>query len=200
MRQITKNVYTAAELREHNRRAFGRALEKYRANIDMDGYIREEIFDSLKGLCEAAGVKIKHYNLGAYNRGNDLRVEFNEDGAEELTGARALAWVENNLLAPMRIPWTGPERWKLAKYGEYYRPGLVKPCPFTGVCYDEYFLDALLKDIRTGHVTLREAFNGLSSDYARMLEDEYEYQAKEETFLEDCEANGWEFDEDGRMV
>jgi hypothetical protein len=33
-----------------------------------------------------------------------------------------------------------------------------------------------------------------------MLEDELEYQGKEDQFLEAAEVNEWEYDEDGRHV
>jgi len=225
--KITKTkVYTAAELKRRRKdggRAFERALEKYRENLDLE-HTSAELLASLKGLCEAAGVRIVDYSLGAYNRGNRLEVRM-DDGAAGLKGPRALAWIENRILGPLRAPWGLPKNLKpgaplpegftrgwdpvsravLADDGapfitRWTRPGAVPSCPFTGVCYDEDFLEALTKDLRDGRTTLYEAFTGLESDFARILEDEYEYQSRPDQFLEAAAANAWEFDEEGNMA
>jgi hypothetical protein len=226
MRQVTKTVYTARELKALDARAFERALEKYREELTLE-YSQEEMMSSLKGLCDAAGVRIRDYSLGAYNRGNMLRVDMPGDpGAGDLTGPRALAWIENRILGPLRAPWGLPKLTPGAPLPEGYtrgwdpvaravsvnesasrlitrwtKPGAVPSCPFTGVCYDEDFLSALIDDVKGGRGrTLKEAFEGLESDFARMLEDEIEYQSEEEQFLEAAEANEWEYDADGDMV
>lgn len=216
-RQKCQTVYTAQELKcLDDGRAFDRALEKYRERLSLD-YSSDEMMDSLKGLCKAAGVKMRDWSLGAYNRDNHLSVEMS-DGAAELTGPRALAWIENNILGPLRRPWGLPnpaastKQYALGKHSSvynldengkptrrWYAPGTVPECPFTGVCYDMDFLEDLTKSVRAGR-TLKEAFEDLADVFARILEDEYEYQSKEEQFLEAAEANAWEFDEDGDMV
>lgn len=222
--KVTKTkCYTAAELRRKRDKApFERALEKYREHLDLS-YTSDEMMDSLKGLFEAAGVKMRDWSLGAYDRGNMLRAEFSQEGTEDLTGARALAWIENRILGPLRAPWGFPsnarrglpaprgysrpflyrkgavvER-KTGALSRYTKPGAVPECPFTGVCYDMDFLEDLIKSVRAGR-TLKEAFEDLADLFARQLEDEYEYQGKEEQFLEAAGANAWEFDEDGDMV
>lgn len=194
MNTHTVTTYTASELREKFPDGFERALENWRNRGDIAW--QEETFDSLKGLIEAAGVKLRNYNLGAYNRGNGLTVEFPEEGAEDLTGARALAWLENNLFGPLRIPWRGGERWRLAKYGSAYRAGKVKPCPFTGYCADEEYIDALRESVRGGD-TLKEAFEGLADTYATILEREIEDQNSPDYFCEHADGNDLEFEEDG---
>jgi hypothetical protein len=222
-KQKCMTVYTAVELKtleedaDHDGRPFTRALEKYRENLTLD-YVSEEMMNSLKGLCAAAGIRIRDYSLGAYNRGNNLRVEIpGEDGAADLTGARALAWIENRILGPLRAPWglrspaASTKKYVNGSHSTVYNledgrprrrwtaPGVVPSCPFTGVCYDEDFLDDVVKSVRDGR-TLKEAFEDLADVFARMLEDEYEYQGKEEQFLEAAEVNEWEFDEEGDMV
>ena len=206
MKTIETTVYSANELKAQFPDAFERALKHYQDGCDRSGEIpwQAEIFDSLKGLFEAAGVKLKNYNLGAsWNRGNNIDAIFSQDEAGELTGARAFAWIENNILAPLRIPWTGARRWKMARHNLAYvscgncRPysaGLVPPCPFTGYCADESFIDGLLKAVRSGD-TLKEAFEGLTSTYATLIEEEMEQERSEETFLD--RASDWQFTEDG---
>ena len=222
-------VYSATHLKRYYPKAFERALEKHREHVGEDGYTSDEMLSSLKGLFEAAGVKLADYDLGAYNRGNQLRAEFKQDGAADLEGARALAWIENNILAPLRAPygipkmpkdgklpegytraWTGPchEFPNGCLHGEenpsrpitrYTKPGAVPSCPFTGVCYDEDFLEDLIKSIKEGR-TLKEAFQDLADLFASMLEDEYEYQGKAESFLETADANGYEFTKEGERI
>lgn len=223
-KQKVTTVYTAPELKaleedvDHDGRPFTRALEKYREHLTLD-YVSEEMMGSLRGLCDAAGVRIKDYSLGACNRGNNLRVEIpGEDGAADLTGARALAWIENRILGPLRRPWglqapaastkkyvngAHSSVYNLDENGRplrrWYAPGAVPSCPFTGVCYDEDFLDDVIKSVKAGR-TLKEAFEDLADLFARMAEDEYEYRGEEEQFLEAADVNGWEYDADGDMV
>lgn len=217
VRVKTEKVYTAAHLRRYYPQAFNRALEKYRENLDLE-YVSSEMLDSLKGLFNAAGVKLADYSLGAYNRGNMLRAEFPQDGAAELSGPRALAWIENNILGPLRAPYgLRPPAASAKKYvngthntvyntdengrplRRWTRPGAVKDCPFTGVCYDEDFLEDLIKSVKSGR-TLKEAFEDLADLFAKNLEDEYSYQAEAPQFLEHAEMNGYEFDKEGRRA
>lgn len=220
-------VYTAQHLKRYYPAAFEKALEKYRENIDLD-YTSDELMSSLKGLCGAANVKMRDWSLGAYNRGNNLSVTMpGDDGTAELTGGRALAWIENNVLAQYRAPYGLPKLAAGAPLPKGYTrgwiapckdhpngavtctddnpirrwaaPGHVSECPFTGMCYDMDFLEDLKKSIVGGR-TLKEAFEDLADVFARTLESEYEYQSEPAQFLDAAEVNQWEFDKHGRMV
>lgn len=220
-RQIVTKVYTAAELKRRRKdggAAFRRALEKYQENLDLE-HTSTDMMNSLKGLCNAADVKMRDWSLGAYNRGNNLSVTIpgEDDGAGDIKGARALAWIENRILGPLRAPWglrSLKETNVKLSHGthnpvynvegrkavrRWTAPGHVPDCPFTGMCYDDDFLGDVIKSVKEGR-TIKEAFEDLADLFARMLEDEYEYQGKEEQFLEAAEANGWEFEEDGTLV
>ena len=48
--------------------------------------------------------------------------------------------------------------------------------------------------------TLKEAFEDLADLFARMLEDEDEYQGQEAQFREMADVNGYEFDKDGNLI
>jgi hypothetical protein len=109
-----------------------------------------------------------------------------------------MAWLENNLLGKLRIPWKGQARTSVRKYGKYYRPGLIHSCPFTGFHADDVYIEALREAVRSGD-TLKEAFEGLANECARLLEEEAEYQASEESFVVCSQSNETQFTEDGKV-
>lgn len=198
MKTKTINIYSFSELSQEARE---HAIEQYREG-NTEILWASEIFESLKGLFENCnGVKLKDYSLGECN--SWLSVSFTNDEVENLSGKRAMAWIENNLLCNIRIPENSfamnGTRLKLAQYGQYYRAGMIKPCPFTGYCADDDFLDSLLKDIKEGS-DLKTAFEGLASEYQKIINNEIEYQNSEEYIAEHFETNEYEFDEEGNRI
>lgn len=198
MREINVKLFKINELSDEAKEY---AIEKYREN-NYEIFWQRELLESLKGLFENCnGVKLKDYSLGEYQ--SWIKVEFSQDEVENLSGKRALAWIENNLLYNIRIPENSLSvkgtRYKLAQYGSYYRAGMIKPCPFTGYCADEDFLDSLLKDIKEG-TDLKTAFEGLASEYQRIINAEIEDQNRDEYIIEHMEANEYEFTEDGEQI
>lgn len=222
MKTNTVITYSASELQEQHPRAFERALGRFVQNNDCDW--SEEIFDSLKAVCEASDVKLTDWNLGAYNRSNHIKVEFPNEETEELSGKRAIAWLENHLFGPLRVrgnvriddwrkhidPATGflKRNAPLDKNARYYRTldgklhrrqgavGTIPACPLTGVCFDEDYLEALRKSVRQGE-SLKEAFEGLADVYESLVEAEIEAQSTPEYFIEHADANEMQFTEDG---
>lgn len=207
MKTITLNVYTVQELKEQFPKGYQKAYERHCRWEQEDPNWHMEIFDSLEAIIKATGFKMVHWDLGAYNRSNSIRVEEIgatwksecENGISGLSGNRALAWLENKVLAPLRIPYQGKRRWEVAKYGFYYRPGRVPPCPFTGVCFDEDYLDNLKQSLKSGR-TVKEAVEDLASIYAKCLEAEIEGRCTEAAFEEEADCNDREFYEDGEIA
>ncbi len=210
MKTIQVNLYTAQELKDQFPNGFRRAFECYQSSCNEEIPWQDETIGSLKTILDDAGIRLKNYSLGAYNRGNQISIAFPDDNAEEFTGRRAWAWLENNLLSKYRIPFvpaTNPERKKRLGYMKsysgchplgqwnYYAPGLIKPCPATGYCADESYLDSLRTSLRKGY-TLREAFEGLADTCMELLEADDQDNRSEERFLEN--ADGCEYTEDGR--
>lgn len=186
MRTMTTTVYTAAELKEADERAFAHALAEYQRNVYDDPAWASEHRDSLDAMRAAFGSNPPHFDLAT--RADDVR--------------RSMAWVENNVLSPLRQPWvplSHPKRRATSHYGGSYRPGHVKSCPFTGYCMDDAFLE---------YVTVSAKNGDSPADILRSLPDfadaawnnELDDQASERAFLDAADANGWEFDESGRMV
>lgn len=191
------NVYTVKELKEQFPKGFEKALDNHRNSLYEDTFTSDEVFSSLKAFISACGFKLVDWNLGAYNRSNNLRVSGQEE-IEELTGRRAFSWLENHVLAQYRVPFKGQRRAEVSKYGQGYRPGQVSPCPFTGVCFDEDFLNDFKDSLKVG-MTIKDSLQSLDSVYSRLVEDDLEYRSKEESFIEEAEANEWYFKSNGGM-
>lgn len=182
-------IYKFSELSDT---AKEKALNDWR-NKTGEIFWQEETLASFQKCVEMAGLKLVNWEIGAYSP-SFARIE-DFQGAD-LTGPRAIAWLENNLLSRCRVPWKGPKRAEYRKYGNGYRPGQIKSCPFTGYCSDEDLLDSLKKDIRAGS-TVKEAFEALADVCRKILETELDYQNSAEYFEEHADANGYEFTEDG---
>lgn len=188
MKRIT--VYKPSELKRIFPDAFERAWHDWAEDIDEIPWMDETI-DSLKAIFKACRIQLLDWALGPYDYRNHVR--FNMGDAAELSGQRAVAWLENNLYGPMRIPWTGARRWKVLKYGEH--AGELPPCPLTGYCADDDFIDCLNRNVADG-MTLQDSFSDLARECGRLLAAEAEDAVSEESFLE-C---GMEFTREGRPV
>lgn len=244
MRTETRKLYTAAELKKYRGlRPFAGAFEKaYKTYLEGQSengleFEMDDAMASIKGLFDAcSGISLKNWDIGIYNRNNHLKVEFTGgqrygggDDVEKLSGPRAIAWLENNLLCGIRVQYvplltvklemekqsayyekvrglSRKERDNVPKnYSEaaikrhYYKPGTIAECPFTGVCYDMDLLDALIKNVRDG-MDLKSAFEDLADVAAKLLESAEDYQRTEEYFLDTAAANDYEYDKDGDRV
>lgn len=198
MKTQTVITYSISELKEQLPRAYDRALENYRNVQYSEIFWQDETIDSLKAVVKAAGLTLRDWSLGAYKRNNFIEVHFSSDEVADLSGKRAFAWLENNLFAQFRVSFQGRERWKLSKFGAGYRPGCIKPCPLTGYCADEDYLQSLRDDVKSG-CTLKEAFENLESVCAKLLEAEAESQSSVESFEEWAQSCDIQFTEDGEQ-
>lgn len=200
MKQITINTYSASELKQEYPEGFERAHNKYIEETTEYGIAwGDEIMESLKGLIKATnGISLRDWSINGTNPSQSyIKLTWDTDEARDLYGARAMAWLENNLLADLRIGFNSNKRWELSKYGKYYRAGMIKPCPFTGVCFDEDFLESLTNDIKAGE-TIGDSFSNLADVAAKLYEAELEYELSEENFLE--MSDEWAYDEDGNLI
>lgn len=193
-REVT--LYTLAELKEANPDGFEKALERLATSTLEDALWTDGIAASFRAVFAALGVKLRDWNLTSEVHRCNCRFDL-DDNTRELTGRRAFAWFENNLFADLRIPFTGKRRRSVAKFGAFYRPGMVEPCPLTGVCYDEYFLYHIKAGCRAGD-SVGDILRGLADCAGRLMEKEEQFRTSEECLMEDAEANEWLFTIDGR--
>lgn len=195
MRTVTRTVvlYTAAELQEKFPRGFDRALDAYRQH-EHEWVDSSDEWGSLKAFDEHVGYRRDRYQDWDLTRG--LGEAYN------LTGRRAWAWLENVVLADLRLPWVPITGWrshsldrqKHSRYKEW--PGTVPSCPFTGFHVDETILDNLRSGI-AGGLTVGEAVRGLEEAVQREVDADLEYRCSEEAFLEYVAENEYEFTAEG---
>jgi hypothetical protein len=121
--------------------------------------------------------------------------------APDIEGSRrVMAWVENNVVAPLRVPF-GPiaQRRTTTRYGHGYRPGQVRPCPWTGYCVDDDLLETIVREARDGS-SPAGIVRAVEQRAETLWEAEMEYACSEDAFLEDADANGREFYENGELA
>lgn len=121
-----------------------------------------------------------------------------EEMVAQFEGIRAYSWLENNFFGQLRIPFKGSKRKELAQFGAFYRPGKIKPCPFTGYCSDEDFMD-VLRDTINGGGCLSTIPRRLEEKYEEICQNEEEYQNTDAYIIDCIEANDYEFNEDGTI-
>lgn len=191
MRTVETRIYSVRELSPES---LERAAEDYVSRLDCIPW-QDETMDSLKACVSHAGFRIRDYSIGAYSRCY-LKLD-GDDSILDLRGPRALAWFENHYLSSLRIPWAGPGRDKVRRYGYWYRPGMVPPCPFTGYCFDDDCIEHVAKCLKGGD-SVREAFESLGQLAGDQWESEMDHLRSPEGFADMAEANGLEFSEDGK--
>jgi hypothetical protein len=181
MKTIEINVYTASELKFEHPDAFKKAHERFvQSEYEHGLNWGREMFDSLKALIELGRYKLKGYSLGDSScRDNHIRLE--ERDCDGLSGKRAMAWLENNILSKLRD-----------------KKGKLDAGRLTGYCMDYTLVETLEESIKSGS-TIRDAFRDLVYPYVSQVDAEWEGQTSEEAFLDQSEANDWQFSADGRM-
>lgn len=198
MKTHTITTYSFNELSDE---AKEKALEDYRENNCDEIFWQKEMVQSVLGLFDYCdGVTLKDYALGI--QGSYVKVSFEQDVAH-FDKRRAIAWLENNLLDKLRIPFTSytiktSKRFKYKGYGEYYRAENIESCPFTGYCFDDDLIHYLIHEVKN-YGDLESAFCGIAQEFEKHLLDEWEYMSSEEhikTYFEDFDC---QFLENGRL-
>lgn len=195
MRTETRQIYTVTELKAKFPEAFEKALESYREEAAQNNCAwSDDICESGRKTVEAAGLTLREWSVDqSYPSESFYRIQgFGNDDDDnatgDYTGRKAREWITAAFL-------NGPHKYKF-NWRIKRSPG---DCPFTGVCFDDDFIDDIRDSIKGGS-TLREAFEGLAVKAARLCEAESESEQTEEYFLDHADANGWEYTEDGERV
>ena len=189
----TIEVYTPAELKKLFPDAFSKAHERY-IYSDLETPWSDETIQSMKEVFKAAHIALREWSIDGNNPCCSY-VKFDiETATGELTGQRAIAWLENNLFWKLRTPW-GIKKIK-DRVTYRHAPGSIPGCPLTGYCADDDYLDALTKEILEG-ATIKESFERLAYVAGKILEGEIEYMQSEEYFLEN---EYMEYTKDGKRI
>lgn len=105
-----------------------------------------------------------------------------------LSFKRRCAWVENNINGPLRLVRS------IRKYGPAYYFGKIAPFPLTGFWFDE----DLLAELRA-RILCDAPISRILRALDRVAEETVDSDYTEEVFLEEADANDWEFLPDGQL-
>lgn len=188
MRIITiyKNVYKYEELNEQ-------AQEEVRRQLAEEGqYYYDEIIDSVKAILKAIGASAG-------------RAQGNIDADyENVTGVRAYKYIFNNYIYPNRK--AKHLRWS-EKHGKpmYSRFQCEYSCNFTGAWADNILWDSWQEwqeDFRKYNVKqdVEDFFIILAGNISKEFSKAEEWLYSDEYAKDMCNANGYEFDEYGKIA
>lgn len=190
MRTIEIKAYTFDELSDD---AKEKAFERF-LNTDREYFWMDENKHSIeKGL--------EHFNCSMGNRWEidwssanqsyvpvviDLQYS---DEIAELSGVRLWKFINNGYMQ------------YFCKYDKKYKPLLDGNCPFTGYCVDENFLDPIRNFMKKPtNTTFKELMEECVYECLKAIEADYDHQNSMEFFKEECEANEYEFNENGKRI
>lgn len=208
MREITTTVYNVTELKEKFPKGFEAALKDW--NNAPDGastsynYEAWEIFGSLRKFLEhtfttgfTKDILEKFDEYYGFSGRIEEPDEYGDSKILDLSGPRAHSWLENHCLNRLRIPYGLHALKTLRRYRGGYGAGCVKPCPFTGMCFDDDILDTFVNSIKDGR-TVEDSLRATLKKTFDLLEVARYDTASEEYFMDTADANDWEFTEDGK--
>lgn len=183
---ITKDVYTVDELSSH---AFANAYSNYLSRIDYTW--SSDWKNTLDAFCSRFCVKLTDYEISTYYKYSFSFETYTGSNVAQCHGIRLNKFLNNN------------DRYWYS-YGKKFVgiEFLAEQCGLTGYCGDYQVLKPIVeakqyKRIFNSYEELIEAC--IDNLFKGWLED-MEYEESEECFKEMCEANDWEFDEDGDAV
>jgi hypothetical protein len=208
MRTIELNVLSASELSQE---ALERAHNNYVSNLE---YVwGDDVVETIKRGLDSLGCTLKDYSIDFSGYRSHYRIDYDYNIAE-FTGRKLYSylnhWYQCNVVERLRYSLHADGKRKSSYYAYKY-DGCTKvrvskvmfayaDCVFTGVCFDESFIKHITDYLKSPDysLTLKDI---VESCVDATIEDgcnDYEYQCSLEYFLEECDANGYEFYENGK--
>lgn len=183
MRTKTYNVYSFAGL---SPAAKDRAKQQH---ADLFGFNwSEEYLESLKALAEHFGGKLKDWQIDWFNSSYSS-ASFDMPDSDLASLGEDFAETEASIAV------------KLAELGSY-DPVTLKghgDCKLTGFCGDESAIDGFRTAWYAGERSLSELMQAAFREWLKDAQADCESQYSDEVFAETCEANDYQFTEDGRI-
>jgi len=185
MKTIRTKVYSFNELNETAQQT---AIDNYR-DSNNDGYFwGDDVINSVNKGLEHFGAELKHYSIDWDNiNGCSWKIEFPSNS--ELSYIRLFKYLNNqNMLTYFN------------KYSKKYENLLDGNCPFTGVCFDEDFLDnirefvAMPKDITFEELLEDAVYNCFNAGCK-----DFEYQQSDESIKETLLENDNQYLSNGKL-
>lgn len=188
----TLNVFTFNELSDSAKQ---KAVECFRAYRSGDDFDYSEYKASLAAFADDIGININNWSYGL--DGCTVDFDFGElEVLNTITGARAYAWIVNNVKGLRPGPRVYTISREVNRHGFTRNERIVKRvsgvyraddcCNYTGVCCDEDLLqpfrEFLLKpDSRTVEDLIKAAID----NYCSALRDDLEYRESDEFLTEE---------------
>lgn len=217
MKQITINTYEITELSE-------KAKEKayYKWLDGWDYFWSGDNEESLKKFAEIFPIKIRNWSYGGRGKGVDWTFT-KRDEVEELSGWRLATYLWNNyghiiykkkyrnsFLRKNRIVHKMVrQEYRKNKYGEESYWTTVSSnlfretynCPLTGYYIDNSLFHPIWEFMnKPDNTTFHDLLDNCLEQWVKDCAEDYEHCSSMEYFTEECESNGWQFDEKGRMI
>lgn len=206
MRQEVINIYKFHELPAESQ---AKAIERWRDRNNQEEFFWSgEALESIKKGLDAFSCDLRNYSIDWSNPNGSYFAIRGPENAEELTGNRLRTWLINNAdtgtltTAKHYGKYFFPEGSKKGRYPRYSKISRTEPCcPFTGVCYDESFLDPIRKFIqKPDSSSLADLMEYACIAVNRDIESEIEYQNTDAAIIETLEANDYEFYLNGKIA
>jgi len=185
MRTIRTKVYQFSELK--SQQAKDAAIEWFRS--DNEYHHSDEVIKTIKEGLLHFGAELKNYSIDWDNiNGCDFSIDLGvSEEVEELTSVRLWKYLHNNNLFTY-----------YNKYNKKTENLLEGSCPFTGVCFDEDFLDNIRQFVKKPDTTtFKELLTDAVYNAINAGCKDWEYQQSDEAIIETIEANEYEFKADG---
>jgi hypothetical protein len=193
---ITRNVYTIHELSDQARE---RAHEKW--NEHDDYCWGDENRKSLEWFAERFHVVTKGWSYGGWGRTYmrfDLRMDDVVYDIEVLKGQRLANWL---MLHHFSDLYEG--KWYCKNYPKQRRSKVMfqESCP-TGYCIDYSLLEPVRDFIKNPNpnTTYEELMEDCLDSWLTACQEDWEFTQTMEYFIDACDANEYEFYENGEMV
>lgn len=183
MRKAILNIYQFKELGEDAKQ---KALNNMREGNEFSW--SDDYIESIKRAVKHFDFNLIDYSIDwdNINRSSyEIRSTHKLDDIENLSGPRLYKYLQNNLI--------------INKKGKN-NPLLIGECPFTGFCSDENFLDEIREFVKKPtNITFKELIENCVYNTINAGCKDWEHMQSDEAIIENIDANGYEFTEDGEM-
>lgn len=186
MKTIRTKVYSFNELSETAQQT---AIENYRYSDFKGGYYwGNEVINSVEKGLEHFGAELKRYSIDWDNINcSDWKIEFPEHS--ELQGVRLWKYLHNNNLLTY-----------FNKYQKKQDNLLDGNCPFTGVCFDEDFLDNIREFVKKpNNTTFEELLKDAVYNCFNSGCKDWEYLCSDAAIKEELENSDIQFLSNGNV-
>jgi hypothetical protein len=190
MRILETKLFSFSEL---NSEAKQTAIEQYRESVlYKDGYYcGNEVIQSINFGLDHFNFNLKKYCIDWDNINcSDTRIEYlGDDNVIELSYVRLWKYLQNSGLLTY-----------FCRYDKKKKQLLSGNCPFTGVCFDEDFLDPVREFIKNPKdITFEELIQDCVHSCLLAGCNDWEYILSDESITEYLHDNDFEFTESGEF-